>query len=139
MSTRSIIGVTQKDLTIKAIYCHFDGYLSGVGQTLADHYQDPAKIEALINLGDLSSLGEEIGEKHEFGVKIEEPWCTAYGRDRGEQGTEAHEVNSVGELVGLASEYGAEYVYLHTTAFGWEYVETAKDFKKIEPSTLVNA
>jgi hypothetical protein len=46
MSTRSMIGIQQEDGKIEAIYCHYDGYPEGVGQTLADHYQTTDKVEA---------------------------------------------------------------------------------------------
>ena len=56
MATRSNIGMKQADGTIKAIYCHWDGYPEGVGATLAEHYKNPAKVEALLNLGDIPNL-----------------------------------------------------------------------------------
>jgi len=51
--------------------------------------------EALVALGDLSSLGEEIGEKHDFNYGLKLPvdspecrrlrrMCNVYHRDRGE-------------------------------------------------------
>ena len=59
MSTRSMIGVMEKDGSVKAIYCHFDGYLDGVGYTLLNNY-DEAKTRDLIERGDISSLGPNI-------------------------------------------------------------------------------
>lgn len=59
MSTRSMIGVMEKDGSIKAIYCHFDGYLDGVGQTLLNYYGEEQARE-LIERGDISSLGLDI-------------------------------------------------------------------------------
>lgn len=70
MSTRSRIGIIREANTdrmvIESIYCHFDGYPEGVGQTLIDHWTDPKKVNRLIALGDLSSLGSVIGRKHDF-------------------------------------------------------------------------
>ena len=43
----------------RSIYCHFDGYIAGVGKTLLNHYTDPEKVNDLMRLGDLSSLGKE--------------------------------------------------------------------------------
>ena len=88
MATRSTIAIQRQDGTVAQIYCHWDGYLSNNGQILLKHYQDPAKIEQLIALGDLSSLGEEIGTKHDFD-NAPRGECNFYGRDRGEKGTEA--------------------------------------------------
>lgn len=85
MSTRSRIGILNPDATITSVYCHNDGYIEGVGTTLTTHYTDEAKIRALIDLGDLSSVGPPAGVLHSFsnpilGVTV------AYGRDRGEKG-----------------------------------------------------
>ncbi len=62
MSTNAAIGMTMPDGTIKAVYLHWDGYIAngGAGETLAAHYKDRAKVEELIALGFLSSLGAEV-------------------------------------------------------------------------------
>lgn len=68
MSTRSLIGYT-KNLNnrtkITYVYCHFDGYPSGVGQTLVENYNTEEKIKELVSKGDLSSLGKTL-ESSEF-------------------------------------------------------------------------
>jgi len=72
MATRSTISVKMKTGEIKSVYCHFDGYHAGVGKTLFENYQSQEKVESLVLLGALSSLGENIDS------------CVAYDRDRGE-------------------------------------------------------
>ena len=57
MSTRSSIAIKHEDGSIDAIYCHNDGYLTNNGVILYKNYQDPAKVQQLINLGSISSLG----------------------------------------------------------------------------------
>ena len=88
MATNCLIGVTHGD-TIKVIYCHFDGYLRGVGSTLLKHY-DSVKANQLIALGNISYLEENIEvpstslEEHSFEKPV--PGVTVfYGRDRGEK------------------------------------------------------
>mgnify|MGYP003340256502 CR=1 FL=1 len=66
MATRSYIGLRNTDGTVDYIYCHYDGYPRGVGETLTKHYTTYDKVKALIALGDLSALGNEIGEKQDF-------------------------------------------------------------------------
>lgn len=66
MSTRSVIAQEQGDGSIKAVYCHWDGYPSNNGKLLQEHYQDSCKVAQLIELGSLSTLGPEIGEAHPF-------------------------------------------------------------------------
>lgn len=58
MSTRSYIGIKENDDKIKYIYCHFDGYLQGVGKTLKESYTNNNIVNDLINSGDHSSLCE---------------------------------------------------------------------------------
>ena len=85
MGTRSPIALEFADGTVEQIYCHWDGYLEHNGQILQKHYSDPFKLRDLIDLGDMSSLGERIGTQHAFD-KAPEGECTFYLRDRKEQG-----------------------------------------------------
>ncbi len=57
MGTRSVIGREQNDGSIRTVFCFLDGWPEGVGRTLLDHYQDPEKIDSLLELGPLSSIG----------------------------------------------------------------------------------
>lgn len=83
MATRSRIGLYNEDGTITGIYCHWDGYPEYNGRILVESYTDIRKINQLLKLGNLSSLGPEIGSKHDFNDRTEEE-CTFYRRDRGE-------------------------------------------------------
>lgn len=88
MSTNSTISIKRANGTETSIYCHYDGHIEGVGVTLQLAYNTAEKVEELLKLGDLSSLGyytepnEEKGE-HNF-EKPQENVCCAYHRDRGE-------------------------------------------------------
>jgi hypothetical protein len=115
MSTRSTIAIHEND-KIRAIYCHFDGYLHGVGSTLHNHYNTEEKVKELIELGDLSSLSENVkpreGTPHSFD-KPQKGVTVAYMRDRGESEVEPNEYSSREELFEAANScYGAEFVYL---------------------------
>jgi hypothetical protein len=110
MSTRSLIAV-QRGEEFDSIYCHNDGYPSGVGRKLFNYYQDLAKIDQLIALGDISSLGAEIGTKHDFNRPPDDV-VNAYGRDRGEKDIEARHAKSLKELFQHADGSDCEYVYL---------------------------
>ena len=110
MSTRSRIAIKNADKTITSVYCHSDGYLEYVGKMLLEHYKDRAKVNALIALGALSSLAEEIGEKHSFELRGQGV-VTAYTRDRGEE-FQQETAKDVAELVEQANDSDGEYVYL---------------------------
>ena len=122
MGTRSRIGVMHGDV-LKSVYCHWDGYLDHNGRILLAHY-DSAKANNLVALGDLSSLRPEIGEKHAFS-KFELPadevaafealtkdWCTFYGRDRGETGTEYTVHHTFNDFLEQCDSGGVEYYYI---------------------------
>ena len=64
MATRSTIAMKTDEGKFRTVYCHWDGYPSYNGAMLNQHYTDPAKIKSLIDLGSISSLNEEVGEKH---------------------------------------------------------------------------
>lgn len=88
MSTNSTISIKRADGTKTSIYCHYDGYIEGVGVTLQLAYNTAEKVEELLELGDLSTLGyytEPDAEKgkHDFESR-QENVCVAYHRDRGE-------------------------------------------------------
>jgi len=110
MSTRSFIAIKKED-GYEGIYCHFDGYPEGVGKILYRHYKDEKKVKELIALGNISSLGEEIGNKHDFNDRPDNE-TTAYGRDRGEAETKPTFCATKAELKDVASECSCEYLYI---------------------------
>jgi len=87
MATRSNIAYKTAEGKIRSIYCHWDGYPEHNGEMLNRYYTDPAKVAALIELGSLSSLRPELGEKQDFDDRSsqKDDWCLAYHRDRGEE------------------------------------------------------
>ena len=122
MGTRSRIGVMHGDI-VKSVYCHWDGYLEHNGVILQEHYNS-AQANQLVALGDLSSLGTQIGEQHPFsphfdeGSKVaydaakEAGYCTFYGRDRGETGTEWKVAHTFSQFLEQVDLCGAEYYYI---------------------------
>jgi hypothetical protein len=109
MSTRSLINVRCDGGKVRSIYVHFDGY--GHLETLQEYYNSQELAEQLVSLGDLSSLGKSAGTPpagHSFDHP-HEGYCVAYGRDRGEEGTEAA---VFGDFASAAKQKaGQEFVY----------------------------
>jgi len=117
MGTRSTIAIQNTDGTVTGIYCHWDGYTSHNGAILAENYTTEDTVRELIALGDLSSLGEKIGDKVDFDdYKSHNGQCVAYGRDRGERGVEAATHDS---WTALLEDFGQEYDYLFVPGEGW--------------------
>lgn len=107
MSTRSYINIELPDGQMLGIYCHWDGYLEGVGQTLVDFWGDRTKAEELFKHGDVSSLGDTIDD------------CEFYSRDRGEEINPARIITEE-----QMRDSWAEYFYLYRLDDNW-YVKTA--------------
>lgn len=142
MSTRSRIGMIQKDGSVKSIYCHFDGYPEGVGAVLKKHYTNPEKVEELLELGDISVLGtfydEELAKKkwgfydmtpeeqEKFAPMVEN--MTVPYKDRGEDEVEAEIDENVWEFTSKIGKCGEDYTYLFDTDYSgvyrWRICET---------------
>ena len=127
MATRSVIakieakGIGGADDTIKAIYCHNDGYLSNNGKILDLYYTDNTdeqdakdKVNELLAGGDISSLKDTIED------------TIFYMRDRGESNKEATTLKDESALLEFAFEQcDAEVVYMY--AYGAWYVYDNSD------------
>ena len=130
MATRSAIGIKHGD-RIKAIYCHWDGYVEHVGLCLHTYYRDSVKVSKLISMGDLSGIGADIGEKHAFGNRAEylpdgcATECTFYDRDRGEKEATFQSFADEADFVDHYEASGCEYFYLYD--HGVWYVARRKD------------
>ena len=61
MSTNCYIATNLPDESIRFIYCNWSGQPYYGGRILANHYRDQRKINSLMNLGNISVLGERIG------------------------------------------------------------------------------
>lgn len=124
MATRSAIGIKHGDV-IKAVYCHWDGYIEHNGTILQECYSNSVDVNRLIATGDISTLGATVGEKIEFNHRWTDeeyiqvgnthatPQCVFYGRDRGESDTEFKTFLSEDEFVDFYNGSGAEYYYLY--------------------------
>jgi hypothetical protein len=129
MATRSSISIKTPEGKYRGIYCHNDGYLSYNGRVLKEHYTDVDKINRLIDLGDISSLGERvepIGE-HSFD-KSERGTTVAYGRDRRERNVVFKVVE---ELKSIPDNYDSEYDYVWDD--GWKILKNGK-LREFEPN-----
>ena len=103
MSTRSAIGILHDDGSVESIYCHHDGYLSGVGATLNEHYASKESILDLMKHGDVRSLRNTVGETDFF------PDCPSITYE------------SLAWFWEEFSHSDQEYCYLYTKEMGWVY------------------
>jgi len=128
---------------VRAVYCHWDGYLEHNGSILNKHYSNSAKVNNLIALGGLSSLRPTIGDKHLFS-SMELPkderaaheeavkdMCTFYGRDRGETGQEFKVFPTLKKAEDYYEGSWCEYLYLFKYSKADDYQSGEWHFKKI--------
>jgi hypothetical protein len=117
MATRSRIGIENENGTISSIYCHWDGYPDGVGATLKEHYSNSQKLKMLLNLGDISILGEQVAtmDEHSFN-NPKEGVTVAYHRDRGEVKREARTDVSIEQFKNRLDE---DYGYVYSKGGNW--------------------
>lgn len=153
MGTRSMIAIQNpysKD--VRAVYCHWDGYLEHNGSILNKHYSASPKVNNLIALGGLSSLRPEIGEKHTFSrldsTLPEEEYerlygnmCTFYGRDRGETEAEFKVFPTLKKAESYFEGSWCEYLYVYKykksddyQSGEWHYKKIGGRWKKLAPA-----
>jgi hypothetical protein len=73
MGTRSLIGIYDKATReVTASYCHYDGYLSGVGATLVKSYNNMWDAATVACGGYISCLGEDYEESKLKSVNSDE-------------------------------------------------------------------
>ncbi len=111
MATRSTIAVVLPNGSIRSVYVHFDGYISGVGKTLLSHWNSQELAEKITSIGDMSILGERINPigEHSFD-KPELGTCLLYGRDRGK--TDSNPITYISLNDYYISNNKEEYNYL---------------------------
>lgn len=89
MGTHAFIGKKLPDGKVKYIEVHYDGYFSWTGRILRTFYRTEKRIDALLELGNLSSIG-----KTPYGKNLMPPdgldqiHCRAYIRDLGHKDKE---------------------------------------------------
>lgn len=118
MGTKSNIAIERTNGAVDVIQCQYDGYPGYNGAMLLKHYNTPERVRELIKLGDISYLAENLAPtgKHSYD-KPQNGVTVAYGRDRGEDGTDALQYGSVDEYtrdLKLPRNYlRVEYAYLY--------------------------
>lgn len=142
MSTRSRISIINSNGKVRSIYCHHDGYLDYNGKKLVDFYDNEKVINELLDLGDLSALGNNpVSDKLYWKNKdpfnnFNEEFCLAY-RDRGETDVDAKEFNSFEDFKQAFPNLQEEYNYVFMNG-KWYYCEdewsgeTLDDLRPVE-------
>lgn len=122
MSTRSSIAVEHESGRVDAVYCHFDGYVDGVGKALVERHNGRSEAAALVSLGDLSTVA---GDRT----------VTAYHRDRGEEWDSVKPkeyANKADYLARVGLEIGDNgYRYIYSGGAWWVW-DDGQEPKRVE-------
>lgn len=136
MGTRALIGKLDADNNITAIYCHWDGYPEYTGVILNECYKNIEKIDALLNLGNISSLGVNVGttpiDFNSTFDDVKDSICIAYHRDRGED-LDILKCKDA-DLIYYMKYY--EYTYIYNTVNSKWYMYTTSKAKR-ELNTVI--
>lgn len=125
MGTRSAIGYKQPDGSIRAAYCHWDGYPSHQLPILNEHYRTVEAVRKLVSPGSMSSL------------RTERTWTDAmrepqplYHAERGD----GQKPRTCGSLFAAKREWkgtGCEHLYVYTPGRGrsghWDHYALYED------------
>ena len=132
MSTNCHIGSIDPSGSLRYIYVHNAGHPAHAGTVLAEHYTNQEKVTSLLELGSLSWLGPEIGDKADF-TRPPPNQCIAYTRDRGEPNEHNPTRHSPNREMYFATTYSdrIHYAYLWNgstweaaTRYGWDFQHT---------------
>ena len=73
MSTNALVAYTRSDGSIVSSYVHYDGYVTVLGETLLEHYNDEKSALGVSVGGYYSSLSSDVNESLESATHTEEP------------------------------------------------------------------
>ncbi|NPB00706.1 MAG: hypothetical protein GXO10_04965 [Crenarchaeota archaeon] len=136
MSTRGYIGYydPKRDRYVGS-YCHFG--IDNLPEYLLKYYNTFELAKKLVDGGDMSYVGKEIGHKHDFN-KPNWNWTLYYHRDRGEpwEATKPKTFLSIIDFADFATRYNVVYVF---AGGSWHYlfnkslvpIETAKSIEEV--------
>ena len=133
MATRSLIGYTQEDGSIVAIYVHNDGHPSTRMPLLEQYWNHKQVVMEGVALGDCSQWLQQMNPIGDHSFEDPQPNVNVYyGRDRDEDdvGPETH--TDLPTL--LQGEYDAQYIYI----LGLDDVWTCYDMDSMEPIKQLN-
>ena len=133
MATRGNIGIINEDGSVTGIYVHWDSYPEYVGKLLLNHYTNSERINGLMSLGNLSILAENLysTDIHTFN-NPQEGVCVAYGRDRGETGTNSRTFDNISEFEEYVNRTTADYQYLFNNG-KWQYRKHDGKWRELTP------
>lgn len=124
MGTMSAIGKVNEDGSCDVVYCYHDGYAYHNGKILKENYTEIDKINELLELGSLYSLGKDTKE------------TVAYCRDFGEEKRTASHFDNAEEIFEQCKENFLEFVYLFNNERWYCYITSSDRLLTVEDAIL---
>ena len=138
MATRSAIALQLPDGSLRAVYCHWDGYPSHHLPILTGHYATAKAAAALIKPGSISCLrtrqlwesgsalrdtaGEVLTDSEGFWRHaLDREPQPLYHHERGEKDCGPHTFSDADQLAAWADGSGCEHVYVYVPRKGWQH------------------
>ena len=122
MSTRVWIAKELDNGKYRSIYCHNDGYPSHTGMVLLKGYNTEEKLDELLDVGDISVIGEQLNpdptKPHDH-LEFQNGVVLAYGRDIGEKRVGARER----DYSAITTETDCNYTYIFTRNQKWTFIK----------------
>ncbi|MBM4179782.1 MAG: hypothetical protein FJ211_10710 [Ignavibacteria bacterium] len=117
MATRSFISRYNDETEMyESIYCHWDGYPTGVGLTLRDNYHNGVAVGQLMEIGDISSLRDTVVETQQEAYK-----------NRGDTDVDAKIFRFRSEMMEYYRNMSCEYGYIWKDGV-WECVSLNPEY-----------
>ena len=74
MAHRGYIAKAEPDGSGRYVYLGHNSYPSGAGEILLRHYQEPGKVDALLNLGSITNLAPDPADVSSYHGSHDEEW-----------------------------------------------------------------
>jgi hypothetical protein len=118
MGTRCTVAIAEGE-SVRFITVNWDGYLSGVGKMLQNHYDSHGEVLELISLGDASSINETIDDS------------IFYARDRNESWNDVSPIQMpvASYFEDVPSQWEFNYLFLEDE---WFVVKSKTDVKPLK-------
>lgn len=115
MATRSMIAMTQADgNTVRAVYSHWDGYPAHNGAILHQFYNSEDSVVALLDCGDISSLGDTVSSTEFIGG-----YKVLNNGEQTEVDSAAQLFTNINEAYDYYESMWCEWFYKHEDGIWW--------------------
>lgn len=118
-----LVGVALNARLFRAVVVQEPLPIRQMGNLLLEHWNDRAKVDQLLGMGNVHTLAPEFGETHPFDAyeaARDRGWTTFYNRDRRAVGSDAVTYSSYAMFTEAAAQYNGRYSFFMDTDNVWQ-------------------